>query len=92
MHQSRDQPLEQLALAEDDDGFRAQALGDVVAALDPRRVPHPHQPGQQQGAAGEEEAGDGEGDGQREAGDHPLTRRSSAVIAGTISSTSPITA
>ena len=44
----------------------AQALGHVVAALDARRVPHPHEPREQQGAAGEEEAGDGEGDGQRE--------------------------
>ena len=47
---------------------------------------------EEQDAAGEEEAGDGEGDDQRESADHPLTRRSSAVIAGTISSTSPITA
>ena len=34
----------------------------------------------------------GDGGGQRQGGDHPLTRRSSAVMAGTISPTSPITA
>ena len=92
MHQARDEPLQQLALAQDDDRLRAQPLGDLAGALDAGRVPHLHQPGEQPHAAGEEEAGDGEGGGQREAGDHPLTRRSSAVMAGTISSTSPITA
>ena len=92
MHQPRDQSLQQLALTEHDDGLLAEAVGYAVAALDAGGVPHPHEPGQQQHAAGEQEAGGGEGGGQREAGDHPLTRRSSAVIAGTISSTSPITA
>ena len=92
VHQARDEPLQQLALAEHDDRLLAQAVGHVVAALDAGRLAHPDEPRQQQHAAGEEDAGDGDGGGQREAGDHPLTRRSSAVIAGTISSTSPITA
>jgi hypothetical protein len=95
VHQARDEPLQQLALADDDDGFGAQPLRHVAGAVDARRAAHPHEPAQQEHAAGEQRARDGDGGGERErARDHerPRTRRSSAVIAGTTSSTSPITA
>ena len=92
--QAGDEPLEQLALAEDDLGLVAHPPGHVVEAV--RRLAHPHQPDEQLGAAREEEAADRERGSQRErAGATSMTPRaflSSAVIAGTISVRSPITA
>jgi hypothetical protein len=95
VHEPGDQALQQLALGDDHDRLLAQAVGHAVGALDARRAAHPHELDEQPHAAGEEGPGDDEGGGERErARDHaaPRTRRSSAVIAGTISATSPITA
>ena len=64
MHQARDEPLQQLALAEDDHRLRAQAAGDVVAALDARTGAHPHEAEQQPDAAREQRSADGDGGGQ----------------------------
>ena len=89
------EPLEQLALAQHDDRLLAQARGDVAGALDARRLAHAHEPHEQQRAAREQPAGEAErrGEGER-AGQHYASRarRSSAVIAGTISLRSPTTA
>ena len=66
----------------------------VVGAVErPRRADEPHE---EERAAREQPAGDGEqrreGDGAGDGGYEPLTFLSSAVIAGTISCRSPITA
>jgi hypothetical protein len=92
--QARDQPLEQLPLAEHDHGLVLDALWHVVEALD--RLAEPDQPYQQPGAAGEERAADGERSGERERSGRDVYEDcaflSSAVIAGTTSARSPMTA
>jgi hypothetical protein len=94
VHHARHEPLEQLALAEHDRRLVLDAPEDVVGSLErPRR---PNEPREEQRAAREETTGDGE---QRREGDGAgrdrygfFAFRSSAVIAGTISCRSPITA
>jgi hypothetical protein len=94
VHQARAQPLEQLALAEHDLGLVAHALRHVVGPVD--RLAEPDQTDQQLGAAAEERAADGQRRRERQrSGDDvydPRVLLSSAVIAGTISVRSPITA
>ena len=94
MDQARHQPLEQLALRQDDLGLVADALRDVAGPVG--WLAHPHEPDQQPGPAREERAADREcgRQGQRSGGDGYDARAffSSAVIAGTISVRSPITA
>ena len=88
------EPLEQLPLAEHDRRLVLDAPRDVVGAVErPRRTDEPHE---EERAPREQPAGDGEqrrkGDGAGDGGYEPLTFLSSAVIAGTISCRSPITA
>jgi hypothetical protein len=94
VHQARDQALQELLLAEDDHGLVADTGRDRVAAVD--RLPGEDEPREEERAAREEAAGDGEQGGEPErAGEDgyaPFAFRSSAVIAGTISCRSPITA
>jgi hypothetical protein len=94
VHQAGDQPLEQLALAEHDHGLVADAPAQGVAALD--RLAGEDEPRQEERAAREEAAGDGEqGREPERAGQDGYVAfafRSSAVIAGTIWCRSPITA
>ena len=94
VHQARAEPLEQLALAEHDLGLVADAPRQVVEAVD--RLAEPDEVDEQLRAAREEEAADGERRRERErSGQRRLWRArllSSAVIAGTISVRSPITA
>jgi hypothetical protein len=94
MHHAGDQSLEQLALSEHDRRLVPDAARDVVGAVERSR--RPDEAHEEERAAGEQPAGDGE---QRREGDRagrssyePRTFRSSAVIAGTISCRSPITA
>ncbi len=94
MDEAGHQPLEQLPLAEHDHGLVAHARGDVVEAL--HRLAEPDERDQQPGAAGEESAGHGERSGEAERSQRDVyedcTFLSSAVIAGTTSARSPITA
>jgi hypothetical protein len=91
---ARDEPLEQLPLAEDDHGLVLHALRHVVEALG--GLAEPDQVDEQLGAAGEQRAADGERSGDRERSSRDVYEDcaflSSAVIAGTISARSPITA
>ena len=94
MHHARHEPLEQLALAEHDRRLVLDAAGQVVGAVErPRGA---HEPHEEERAPREQPAGDGEqrreGDGAGRGGYAPSTFLSSAVIAGTISCRSPITA
>jgi hypothetical protein len=94
VHHTGQKALEQLALAEHDRRLVLDAAGNVVGAVErPRRA---NQLQEEQGAAREQPAGDREqqreGDGACRGGYEPLTFLSSAVIAGTISCRSPITA
>jgi hypothetical protein len=92
--QAGHEPLEELPLAEHDHGLVLDALGDVVEALD--RLPEPDERDEQPGAAGEEGAADRERGCERERSQRDVYEDcaflSSAVIAGTISVRSPITA
>jgi hypothetical protein len=94
VHQSRDEALQQLALAEHDHGLVADARRDRIAAGD--RFARADEADEEEGAAREEAAGDGDQGGEAErAGEDGYERlafRSSALIAGTISCRSPITA
>ena len=93
MHQPGHEPLQQLALTQRDDRLVAEAGGHLARAVARRR--HPHQPEEQQGAAGEEPARDGQHDQERGEGDRvypPLAFSISAVMAGSTSCRSPITA
>jgi hypothetical protein len=94
VHQARDEPLQELLLAEHDHGLVADALWEGVVALD--RPARQDEPRQEERAAREEAAGDGEqGREPERAGQDvyaPFAFRSSAAIAGTISCRSPITA
>ena len=94
MEQAGDEPLEQLALGQHDLRLVAHPLRHVVEAG--RRLAHADQADQQARAAREEDAADRErgrqGECSRRDGYGAFTFRSSAVIAGTISVRSPITA
>jgi hypothetical protein len=86
--------LEQLALAQHDLGLVADALRQVAGTVD--RLAEPDEADQQLRAASEEAAADGKRCRERErSGQDRYCARallSSAVIAGTISARSPITA
>jgi hypothetical protein len=58
VHQARDEPLQQLALAEDDDGLVADAGREVAAALD--RLAGADEARQEERAPGEQSAGGAE--------------------------------
>jgi hypothetical protein len=92
--QARHETLEQLLLAEHDQGLVLDALRNIVEALD--RLAQPHQVHEQLRAAAEQRAADREHRGERERSEHDVYEDcaflSSAVIAGTISARSPITA
>jgi hypothetical protein len=94
VHQARAEPLEQLALPEHDLGLVARPARQVAGAVD--RLAETDQSDEQLRAAGEEPPADGERRCQRQrSGDDVYGARvllSSAVIAGTISVRSPITA
>jgi hypothetical protein len=94
VHQARHEPLEQLALPQHDLGLVADTPGRVPRAI--HRLAEPDEVDEQLGAAREQPAADGEGGRQRDrSGEHVYVERpflSSAVIAGTISVRSPITA
>jgi hypothetical protein len=94
VHEAWAEPLEQLALAEHDLGLVAHAARDVGKALD--RLAELNEIDEQLRAAGEQRAGDGERRRQRKRSDDDVyagrALLSSAVIAGTISVRSPITA
>ena len=86
--------LKQLPLAEHDHGLVADALRHVVEALD--RLAEPDERDEQLRAAVEERAADREERGERERSKRDVYEDraflSSAVIAGTTSARSPITA
>ena len=94
VHQPRAEALEQLALPEHDHRLVAGAARDVVEALG--RLAHPHEVRDQLRATGEQHPGHAERRRQRErSGQDSYCERaflSSAVMAGTISVRSPITA
>ena len=94
MHEPRAEPLEQLALAQHDLGLVAHAPRDVVRALD--GLPEADEVDEQLRAPPEQRAADGERRRQRQRSGQDLYAErallSSAVIAGTISVRSPITA
>ena len=97
VHQPGHELLQQLALPEHDDRLLAHARSDRVGAVDPRRLAHPHEPHEQAGPAREDAAEERQrrDEAQRARGRRhqpARTRRSSALIAGTISATSPSTA
>jgi hypothetical protein len=89
-----DDALKQLPLAEHDDGLVPDPLGRVAEAVD--RLAEPDQIDEQPGPAIEERAADGKERGKRERSGgevyEPCAFLSSAVIAGTTSARSPITA
>ena len=98
VHHARERPLEQLALAEHDDRLLPRAVRDRIGARDARRLAHAQEPHEQARPAGEHRPGQPERGGERGRADErrghqpPWARRSSAVMAGTTSVTSPITA
>jgi hypothetical protein len=89
VHRAGKQPLEELALPEDDHRLVANADGNVVEPLD--RLARVDQPPQEERAPREQRPRDDEQRGER---DRAYSRAffSSAVIAGTISCRFPITA
>jgi hypothetical protein len=88
VHQAGHEPLQQLPLAEHDRCLVADARADLAGAVD--RLPRQDETRQEQGAAREEPAGDEEQRRERDRAYDVLL--SSALIAGTISCRSPITA
>jgi hypothetical protein len=94
MHQAGPEPLEQLALAEDDRDLVAGAPARVAGPVD--RLARLYEPDQEADAANEQRAAgrdrDRERNGGRYRGYAPLAFLISAEIAGTISWRSPITA
>jgi hypothetical protein len=94
VHEAGDDPLEQLLLTEDDHGLVANALWDVVRALD--RLARQDEPREEDRAPGEETAGDGEQGREAERARQdvyvPRAFLSSAEMAGTTSCRSPMTA
>ena len=94
MHDSRHEPLEELALAEDDDRLVLGALREVVEARERRA--HANEAPEEERAPREERQRDGrdrrEGERGQRAGYCPRAFLSSAEIAGTTSCRSPMTA
>ncbi len=92
--QARHEALEQLPLAEHDHGLVPDPLRHVVEAID--RLAEPHEVHEQLRAAAEQRAADRQHGGERERSQRyayeDCAFLSSAVIAGTISVRSPITA
>jgi hypothetical protein len=92
--QPGDEPLEQLALAQHNHCLVLDALGHVIEAVD--RLAEPDQGDEQAGPTGEERAADRQEDGERDRSERDVYEDcaflSSAVIAGTTSARSPITA
>jgi hypothetical protein len=88
------EPLEQLLLPEHDHGLVPHSLGNVVEALD--GLAEPDERDEQPGAAGEERAAHRERSGETERSQRDVYEDcaflSSAVMAGTTSARSPITA
>jgi hypothetical protein len=81
--QAGDEPQEQLALSEHDDGLRLHPLRHLPGPLD--RLAEAHEPREQERAPREQRARDRDADEEGEAADHdqpPRTRRISAEIAG----------
>jgi hypothetical protein len=93
VHQPRPEPLQQLALAEDDLGLVAHPPRDVVGPLG--RLAQLDEVDEELRATTEQEPAHGERRGERQRSDDDVYDRallSSAVMAGTISARSPITA
>jgi hypothetical protein len=93
VHEPGAEALEQLALREHDLGLVAHAHGHVALPLG--RLAELEQVDEQLRAAGEQRPADGERRRERQRSDrdgYDRTFRSSAVMAGTISVRSPITA
>src|SRR5581483_11562188 len=94
VHQPRHEPLQELALAEDDDRLGADAPAEVARAV--RRLAAPDELPEEERAPREHRTRDRCERGQAErAGDdvyEPRAFRSSPEIAGTIACRSPITA
>jgi hypothetical protein len=94
VHQARAESLEQLALAEHDLGLVARAARQVAGAVD--GAAQAEQAGQQLRAAREQGPADGQRRSERQRSGRDVygarVLLSSAVIAGTISVRSPITA
>jgi len=91
VHQPRDEALQQLALAEHDLGLVAHACGQRAGSIGGARSEH--EPREEEGAAREGAAEEGDDERQADgAGCYPRPFRSSALIAGTTSCRSPITA
>jgi hypothetical protein len=94
VHQARAEPLEQLALPEHDLGLVARAPRQIAGPVD--RLAEPDQVDEQLRAAREQDPADAQRRGERQRSDDdvygPRVLLSSAVIAGTISVRSPITA
>jgi hypothetical protein len=91
---AREQSLEELALAKDDQRLIAHTQGQVVEPLD--RLRRTHEPHEEQRAPGKERSGDSERRRERNGAGEcryaPRAFLSSAVIAGTTSCRFPITA
>ena len=97
VHETGDEPLQQLALTEHDRRLVADAGGEVRAAVD--RLAREDEPREEECAPGEEPAGDRDRGGERDRGGDArlraqplLTLLSSAEMAGTTSCRSPMTA
>ena len=88
-HQPRHEPLQQLALAEDDLGLAAHPLRDRTRPVRGTRLDHKLR--QEESTAREQAAADGD-ERREQDGAYARTFRSSALIAGTISWRSPMTA
>ena len=93
MEQPGPEPLEQLALPEDDGGLAPNAPRDVTRPINPRRGLQ--QPNEEPRPDEEQRSADRDRGGQRQRGDRrgyvPLAFLISAEIAGTTSCRSPIT-
>jgi hypothetical protein len=93
VHQAGNEPLQQLALAEHDDGLVAHAPRHIAGPVD--RPPLPDEPDEEERATHEQAAADRrERDEPERAGEngYPRAFLSSALIAGTMTCRSPITA
>jgi hypothetical protein len=94
VHEAGHEPLQQLPLAEHELDLVTDASRDVLPALD--RLRRSQQPDEKKRAAREESAGDRDQRGEPEGASEDVyalrTFLSSALIAGTISCRSPITA
>ena len=94
VHDPRHEPLQELALAEDDDGFVLDPLRQLVEALERRA--HADEAPEEERAPCEDRQRDGrdrrEGERGQGGGYWPRTFLSSAEIAGTTSCRSPMTA